>query len=152
VNKNTKRVGILVIHCGDTRLASRLASLPAVDLLLATTDMAQAVPLAREHQPDVVVLNEDVPLADGLLMTHRFAHESPGFPVLVFLAESDEKTLADLLDAGASGCALSDIGDKDLTNALQALKRRESYLSPALAKYLIANVQRAIDSTLKKQD
>ncbi|MCC6443987.1 MAG: response regulator transcription factor [Armatimonadetes bacterium] len=140
---DANKVKVLLIHSGDGGLGARLAALTRVDLLAVTADALQAVAAVRDRRPDVVILNADVPLADTLLIVHRLGQETPKVPALVLLPDNDERVLTALLDAGAAGCALSDITDKDFLYALHALARQESFLSPGLAKFLIENVQRS---------
>jgi DNA-binding NarL/FixJ family response regulator len=98
------------------------------------TDGAEAVDLVAEHQPDVAVLDIQMPGVTGIDATRRIKAEHPGVRVLVLTAYDDDPYIFALLQAGASGYILKTADSTELVHAVRAVHRGESALDPAVAQ------------------
>jgi DNA-binding NarL/FixJ family response regulator len=101
------------------------------------TDGAEAVDLVAEHQPDVAVLDIQMPGVTGIDATRRIKAEHPGVRVLVLTAYDDDPYIFALLQAGASGYILKTADSTELVHAVRAVHRGESALDPAVAQKVV---------------
>jgi DNA-binding NarL/FixJ family response regulator len=84
-------------------LASLLDPLPQIDVVARAGDGAEAVALAAEHRPDVVVMDVQMPELNGIEATRRIVAGRPGVGVLVLTMGEDDGTVLSALRAGARG-------------------------------------------------
>ena len=92
-----------------------------------------AIAEAKRSRPDVVVIDIAMPKLNGIDATRRLKAEMPGIKVIALSMNSDRRYVMAMLEAGASGYLLKDAAADELLAALDALKRDETYLSPAIA-------------------
>ena len=93
----------------------------------------EAVRLAAELRPDVVVIDISMPGIGGMAATERIARETPGVRVLVLTMHADRGHLTRLLEAGASGYVLKRAEYDELVRAIRSVGAGESYVDPRLA-------------------
>lgn len=103
-------------------------------------DGRQAVTLARELQPDVLLLDLTMPRLGGLDALGELRRLAPGCRVLVLTMHDDESYLRRALAAGAAGYVLKQADDRELLVALRAVARGEVYVPPALAPALLKDL------------
>ena len=108
-----------------------------IEVVAEAADGAQAVALVAEHQPDLAVLDIQMPEVTGIEATRRIKAEHPDVRVLVLTAYDDDPYIFALLQAGASGYVLKTAGSKELVHAVRAVYRGESALDPAVAQKVI---------------
>ena len=108
-----------------------------IRVVAEASDGAQAVALVTEHQPDVVVLDVQMPALTGIEATRRIKAEHPAVRVLILTAYDDDPYIFALLQAGASGYVLKTAGSDELVNAVRAVFRGESALDPAVAQKVV---------------
>jgi DNA-binding NarL/FixJ family response regulator len=99
----------------------------------------EAVALARQIRPDVVMIDARLPGLDSVEATSRMFAESGVAVMLLTASEADER-IFDALRAGASGLLLKDTEPAELVRAVEALARGEALLSPSLTRRLIAEL------------
>ncbi|MEA3376693.1 MAG: response regulator transcription factor [Chloroflexota bacterium] len=98
---------------------------------------AEAVRLARQLQPDVVVMDIAMPHLSGLEATQQIAEDSPQCRVLVLTAREEEQYVIQLLQAGAVGYLPKTVDLGELLDAIRAVARGESVLPPAVAAVVV---------------
>ncbi|PXY31777.1 response regulator [Prauserella muralis] len=103
-------------------------------------DGSEAVALAREHRPDVVVMDVRMPGMDGLEATRRIAadEELAGVKVLVLTTFDVDSYVYEALRGGASGFLLKDTDPVELLRALRVVADGEALLAPTVTRRLIA--------------
>jgi len=84
-------------------LASLLDPLPEIEVVARARDGAEAVALAAEHRPDVVVMDVQMPVLNGIEATRRVVADNPAVGVLVLTMGEDDGTVMSALRAGARG-------------------------------------------------
>lgn len=99
---------------------------------------AEAIELARSHQPDVILMDLRMPDIDGITATKEIKTANPGIKVLVLTAHQNEREIFSALGAGISGYLLKDIDPKDLVNAVKTIHQGQSLLHPSIAKKVMA--------------
>jgi DNA-binding NarL/FixJ family response regulator len=94
----------------------------------------EAVELARQHQPDVAIVDLGMRDLDGLKVTTWILQHSPATRVLVLSLHTNERYAARAVKAGARGYLLKDDVEADLRGAIQAIHSGKSFISPAVGK------------------
>jgi DNA-binding NarL/FixJ family response regulator len=100
-------------------------------------DGAQAVALVTEQQPDLAVLDVQMPGMTGIEATRQIKAEHPAVRVLILTAYDDDPYIFALLQAGASGYILKTADSSELLRAVRAVYRGESALDPAVAQRVV---------------
>ncbi|WP_234417535.1 response regulator transcription factor [Miniimonas sp. S16] len=101
----------------------------------------EALPLFRETRPDVVLLDIQMPVKDGIAATRELLQEDPGARILTLTAFSSQEFVIPALRAGTAGYLLKDARPREILDAIEAVHRGEAVLSPAVTRELIATVK-----------
>lgn len=120
-------------------LAQLLGTFPDVELVGAAADGEEAVALCAERRPDVVLMDLEMPVLDGIAATARIRAAQPGIAVVVLTSFSDRERILRALDAGAAGYLLKDAEPDELRKAIRAAARGESPLDPKAARALLSS-------------
>jgi DNA-binding NarL/FixJ family response regulator len=113
-------------------LRALLASLPDVEVVGEAADGAEAVALAVEQRPDVVLMDLGLPVLDGVAATRELVARTPGVAVLVLTMHEDADTVGAALRAGARGYLLKGVDQDTLVQALRRVGGGESVVGAAL--------------------
>jgi DNA-binding NarL/FixJ family response regulator len=97
-------------------------------------DGYQAVKLARELHPDIVIMDIAMPNLNGIEATRQIKAEMPEVEVVVLSMHATRNYVLQVLQAGASAYLLKDSAFEELSTALLAISRGGMYLSPAITK------------------
>jgi DNA-binding NarL/FixJ family response regulator len=99
-----------------------------------------AVAQTREHAPDVVLMDINMPEVDGVTATHLIASDPrlAATKVVVLTTFDDEKTVFAALRAGASGFLVKDVEPEELLQAVRVVARGDALLSPSVTRAVIA--------------
>ena len=128
-----------VVRDGLELLLERFDSVTCVG---AAADGAEAVALAAELRPDVVLMDLSMPVMDGIEATRRIVEADPGVAVVVLTTFADDRHVMAAIDAGAVGYLLKDSGPDQLLAGVEAAARGESPLDPKVAGALMASRRR----------
>jgi DNA-binding NarL/FixJ family response regulator len=107
-----------------------------LEIVAEAADGAQAVSLARELRPDVVLMDVQMPGLDGLAATKRVV-DSCDCAVLILTTFDREDYLFEALRAGASGFLLKNSSPEDLISAVRIVARGDAMLAPELTRRLL---------------
>lgn len=123
-----------------------LSAQPDIDVVAMAEDGAQAVALASELEPDVVLMDVRMPTMDGLEATRRIlsASRSPTKVVMLTTFDADEHVY-DALTAGASGFLLKETRPEVLADAVRTVAGGEALLAPTVLRRLVARHTVAAD-------
>jgi two-component system, NarL family, response regulator LiaR len=100
----------------------------------------EAVALALAHQPDVVVMDINMPVLSGVEATRQIRAAMPRVRVLVVTAYQDDPYVDGLLDAGAAGYVLKTAEDSEIIRAVRAIAAGQAVIDPAVAPRLLARL------------
>jgi DNA-binding NarL/FixJ family response regulator len=123
-----------VIRDGLGRLISALDD---VELVAVAADGAQAVEQCARLAPDVVLMDLDMPVLDGIEATRRVMAAHPRTAVLVLTSFSDCPRILGALEAGACGYLLKDVDAVAVAEGIRAAARGESPLDPRAARTIL---------------
>jgi DNA-binding NarL/FixJ family response regulator len=118
-------------------LEQLLATAPDMDVIATAVDGAEAVQLAEETKPDVVLMDLVMPGMGGVDATRRIVESCPGAAVVVLTSFSDQERILDALDAGAIGYLLKDVEPAQLLAGVRSAARGESPIDPKAARQLL---------------
>jgi DNA-binding NarL/FixJ family response regulator len=123
-----------VIRDGLGRL---IAALPDMEVVATASDGEEAVEQARRAEPDVILMDLDMPRLDGIEATRRVLAERPRTAVLVLTSFSDRPRIMGALEAGASGYLLKDVAADEVAEGIRSAARGESPLDPRAARTVL---------------
>lgn len=110
----------------------------AIEVVGEAADGAQAVTMVQELLPDVVLMDVQMPVMDGIEATRRITAEDGAPAVLVLTTFDRDDYLFSTLDAGASGFLLKTAEAETLINAVRVLARGDALLAPEVTRRVIA--------------
>jgi DNA-binding NarL/FixJ family response regulator len=118
-----------------------LAAQPDVTVVGQAADGADAVQLARDLQPDVILMDVRMPVMDGLEATRRILEHAPDeAPRVLMLTTFDlDEYVYDALRSGASGFLLKDAPADELVHAVRVVAAGDALVSPSVMRRLIAD-------------
>ncbi len=102
----------------------------------------EAVALAEQHQPDVVVMDVAMPILNGIEAARQISAHCPQSAIVFLSMHSDESYVLKALKSGARAYLLKDSADHDLIAAIQAVTEGRSFFSPAISKMLVEDYMR----------
>lgn len=117
--------------------AELLRSEPSLAVVGEAGDGLQAVELAQQLQPDIVIMDIRMPKLSGLEATRRLGALTPRVRVLVLTAHDDDEYVFSLLQAGACGYLLKTAPVGDLVKAIRQVAEGDTPLDPAVARKVI---------------
>ena len=116
-----------------------LESAPDMAVIGEAHNGGHAVALAREHRPDVVLMDLRMPEVDGLTATRRITAdpELASVRVVVLTTFDDDESVFAALRAGASGFLVKDLEPDELLQAVRVVARGDALLAPSVTRALI---------------
>ncbi len=117
---------------------------PAIEIAGEAEDGREAVRLASELQPAVVIMDIAMPLLNGLDAAAQISRSNPRTAVIILSMHSDEEFLIRALSAGAKGYLLKDSAEADVLRAVHAVAQGRTYFSPAMAHTLLEDYMRRL--------
>jgi DNA-binding NarL/FixJ family response regulator len=117
---------------------SLLSSVPDFEVVGEATTGEEAVVGAAQLQPDVVLMDLQMPEVNGIEATRRILQQSPSVRVLVVTLFEDDESVFMALRAGARGYVLKDADEEEMVHAIRAVGRGEAIFSPNVATRVLA--------------
>ncbi|MBV2357019.1 response regulator transcription factor [Streptomyces sp. J2-1] len=114
-----------------------LGLLPGVEVVGAAGDGEEAVRLAGELAPDVVLMDLRMPRCDGVEATRRIRERYPATQVVVLTTYADDDSLFPALHAGARGYLTKDAGGEEIVRAVHSVLSGEAGFSPSIQRRLL---------------
>ena len=121
-----------------------LAAQPDMEIVGEAGNGREALDLASQLQPDVIVMDVAMPELNGIEATRRVADVSPRSRVLALSMHKDSVYVREILRAGARGYLLKDAISSDLLAAVRAIARGEGYLSPGVSDAVLNDYRRHV--------
>ena len=127
-------------------LGALLASLPEVELVGEAADGAAAVERAAALQPDVVVMDLDMPGLGGVEATRRIVAAQPSVAVLVLTMLDEDESVFAAMRAGARGYVVKGADTDDVLRALESVARGDAVFGPAVASRVLSYLTRPLSA------
>jgi DNA-binding NarL/FixJ family response regulator len=108
-----------------------------IEVLGEAGDGESAVAMAREHAPDVVVMDVRMPIRSGIEAARAIKEELPGTKILVLTISDEEDDLYEAIKAGANGYLLKEISIDEIGQAVRSVNGGQSLISPSMASKLL---------------
>jgi DNA-binding NarL/FixJ family response regulator len=119
-----------------------LDSQPGFQVVAEAATGREAVSLAEQHAPDVIVMDIAMPLLNGIEAARQIAAKLPQAAIVFLSMHSDESYVLRALKAGARAYLLKDSAESDLIEAVRAVTEGKAYFSPAISKMLVEDYMR----------
>ncbi len=126
-------------------LGTLLGLLPGIELVGTAADGQEALDLAAQHRPDVVLMDLRMPRMDGTEAIRHLA--ARGISSIALTTYADDATVLGALRAGARGYLTKDAGADQIRAAVEAVARGEAALDPAIQHHVLAAVSSPQDAT-----
>jgi NarL family two-component system response regulator LiaR len=114
-----------------------LEQAPDLTVIGEAADGREAVRLATELSPDVVVMDVRLPVLNGIEATKVIKDQHPNMPILILSAYDDDRYVFPLLDAGANGYVLKTTSWAELAQAIRTVQAGETALDPHIAHKVV---------------
>ena len=118
-------------------LAMLLGLLPDVEVVGTAANGEEALALADELRPDVILMDLRMPRMDGVEATRRLRASHPEIQIVVLTTYADDRSVIEALRAGALGYLTKDAGADEIRQALQRVASGQASLDPAVQMHLI---------------
>ncbi len=118
-------------------LAALLDGQPGIEVVGFALDGREAVKLAEELSPDLLLMDVAMPGMNGVEATRQLASQLPQVKVLCLSMHVERRFVSAVLEAGAAGYLLKDCAREELAEAIRQVSAGRSYLSPAVAATVV---------------
>lgn len=119
-------------------LRALLASMPRAEVVGEATTGEEAINLAEKLQPDVILMDLQMPGGGGLSAIRQIVQTSPHIRILVVTMFDDDDSVFAAMRGGARGYVLKDMNDDEITRAILAVGNGEAIFSPAIAQRMMS--------------
>lgn len=135
-----KKIRVLLVD-DHAILRAGLRSLSAtyddIEVVGEASDGEEAIRKVRELDPDVIVMDVQMPGMNGLIATRYIMEEHPDARILMLTQYGNKEYVLPLLEAGAGGYVLKQAADTDFIKGIHAVYEGNSYLYPPIAKLVL---------------
>lgn len=118
-------------------IRSTLRAAEDVEIVGEASDAVQAIRLARELKPDVVLIDQDLAEGDGLYATRLIKQVQPSVEIIVMTDRLDAAKALQAIEAGATGYILKDIPGASLATAVRAVCNGRGFCHPEITRKLM---------------
>lgn len=127
-----------------TGLRTYLDTQEGIQVVAEAGSGGEAIQIAQQVNPDVVIMDITMPEMDGLEATRQLKALFPDAKVLALTIHQDKQYLFEMLQAGATGYVTKQIAAEELVNAIRCVASGNVYLQPALARWLLEDYRRLL--------
>ena len=103
-----------------------------MEVVAEANNGVEAFKLAREHEPDVIIMDINMPVLNGIQATRLIVDDFPEIKILGLSIYSDCQFVEGMLDAGAAGYVLKDLLFEQLIPAIHKVTNEKTYISPEI--------------------
>ncbi|MGO4457609.1 response regulator [Streptomyces sp. M-16] len=114
-----------------------LTSAPDIEVVAEGANGREAVELARSHAPDVMLLDIQMPVMDGLTALGELGRAAPGVRALILTTFGEKENVLRALGEGGAGFLLKDSAPGELIGAVRAAAAGDAYLSPGATRHVV---------------
>jgi len=129
-------------------VAVLLSKRQSIQVVGEAGDGLEAIEVARETLPDVILMDIEMPKCDGLEATRRIKREMPHVKVVILTVSDDDQNLFEAIKSGAQGYLLKDLEPNQLYDLLDSISRGEAPLSGVVAAKILKEFTRSAQSPI----
>jgi two-component system NarL family response regulator len=122
-------------------VAGVLAPYPNYEVVGEANNGLEAVALARETKPDLILMDISMPLLDGLEAIRQIKQENPAVQIVVLTVSDDDADLFEAIKCGAQGYLIKDLREHQLFDMIEGVARGEAFFSGAVAARILSELQ-----------
>jgi two-component system response regulator NreC len=126
-----------------------LSDQPDIIVVGEAEDGRQAVKMAKQFRPDVVLMDIAMPMLNGLEATRQIKNSHPEINILVLTMYDHEEYFRQVLEAGASGYIIKRAAASDLVAAIRSVNKGEAVLSPSITRMVLEDYLRHENGNLE---
>jgi two-component system response regulator NreC len=148
-----KKIKVLIVDDHNLvrdGIRALLSLVADIDVIGEAANGKEALEKVREQVPDIVLMDLAMPIMGGLEATRRIRREFPETRVIVITQYDDSEYVIPVIEAGATGFVSKMGAFSELTTAIQAAYKGESFLSPSAASALVEEYQQKVDKVKEK--
>jgi two-component system response regulator NreC len=119
-----------------------LENVPEFQVIADASSGREAVALAEQYAPDVIVMDVAMPILNGIEAARQITSKLPQTAVVFLSMHGDESYVLRALKAGARAYLLKDSAEYDLIQAVKAVSEGKAFFSPAISKMLVEDYMR----------
>ncbi len=131
-------------------LKALLKAQPEMEIVGQASNGREAVKLARQQKPDMVIMDVAMPDLNGLEAVRQILTANPHIKVIALSMHSDRRYVTGMLSAGASGYILKHCAFEELVQAIHIVLSHQVYLSPAIAGIVVQELAQSKTSPLRQ--
>jgi len=133
-------------------LRGMLESQPDFDVVGEASNGEQAIKLADELAPQVILMDLRMPVMDGVSAIREIKARQPGVQVLVLTTYDSDTDILPAIEAGATGYLLKDSSREELYRAVRAVGRGETVLGPSVSARLLGRMRAPAEEKLSARE
>ncbi|MGO2054016.1 DNA-binding response regulator [Arthrobacter sp. MYb211] len=130
-------------------LRDYLSSDPTIEIVGEASNGKSAVVQAASLQPEVILMDMQMPVMDGVAATAQIHQSNPEIAILGLSTFATDRYVVDLLRAGASGYIVKDAKPQEITDAINKVAAGESILSPQVARHVVSGLANSIPAEVE---
>ena len=123
---------------------------PQIEIIAEARDGEEAFNLIMKHQPDVALIDVEMPKMSGLEISRRINSENTKTRIVFLTMYKDEDMFNEAMDTGAYGYVLKENAVEDVLESVQLVSKSRNYISPTISGYLVSrfNKQKNLSARL----
>lgn len=133
-------------------LKDYLSSDESLEVVGETSNGKLAISQARALQPDVILMDMQMPLMDGVEATQYIHHSFPNIRILGLSTFATDRYVVELLRAGASGYLVKDSRPEEITSAIHTVHDGGSVLSPEVTRYVVQGLEQSVPAEISPDE
>lgn len=133
-------------------LKDYLSSDESLEVVGEASNGKLAISQARALQPDVILMDMQMPLMDGVEATQYIHHSFPDIRILGLSTFATDRYVVELLRAGASGYLVKDSRPEEITSAIHTVHDGGSVLSPEVTRYVVQGLEQSVPAEISPDE
>lgn len=122
---------------------------PQIEIIAEAKDGEEAYNLIIKHQPDVALIDVEMPKMTGLEIVRRISSENPKTRFVFLTMYKDEEMFNEAMDTGALGYVLKENAVEDVLQSVKSAADGRNYISPTISGYLVSRLNKQKDLASK---